>query len=306
MSQDKLTVELTHKSKETEETFDVLFYRPLGYIIALGSRKLGITPNGITIFSIFVGVAAGHLFYYNDLIVNIIGIGLLIFAEALDSADGQLARMTNTKSRFGRILDGFGENLWFVSIYLHFCLRLMNDGYSYSILFFAVICGISHSLQGAMADRYRNYYLYFVYGRDKSEVDGSEQLQKEYAGYSWSNNPVKKFLLRIYINYTVEQEFLSSKSIKLYNQVFLKYRDAVPVFVSQEFRNKNKRLIKYCNIITTNTRMAVMFAAVLINYIPLYFIFEATVLNLLLIYVIYKHEKNSREIYNNVLHIQAG
>ncbi|MCO6446087.1 MAG: hypothetical protein J5I67_00465, partial [Ignavibacterium album] len=62
------------------------------------------------------------------------------------------------------------------------------------------------------------------------------------------------------------------------------------------FREKNKKLIKYYNILTTNTRMMVLFLSILTGYLQLYFIFEISILNILLIWVVYKHEQNSQEI----------
>jgi len=301
MWKNNLNIESTLKSKETEEFLDIIFYRPLGYMMALVSKKIGITPNGITIFSIFVGVIAGHLFYYNDLAINIIGICLLILAEALDSADGQLARMINKKSLYGRILDGFGGNLWFISIYIHICLRMINDGNPYTVFVFAVVCGISHSLQSAMADYYRNYYLYFVYGSNRSEISKSKNLQEDYKQLKWGRDFFKKFLMRVYINYTIEQEFLSAQSIKLLEQTKDSYKDSVDESIAREFKSKNKKLIKYYNILTTNTRMIVLFISALINLIPLYFLFEFTVLNVLLVYVVYKHEANSELILQKAI-----
>ena len=63
-------LEATLKSTDTEEWIDLLFYRPIGYRWALLFRHLGVTPNAITIASIFLGIAAGILFYYNDLLIN--------------------------------------------------------------------------------------------------------------------------------------------------------------------------------------------------------------------------------------------
>ena len=68
----------TLKSMDTEETIDLLFYRPIGYMWAVLCAKVGITPNVITIASIFIGVAAGVMFYFDDLWLNVIGIFLLI------------------------------------------------------------------------------------------------------------------------------------------------------------------------------------------------------------------------------------
>ena len=84
----------TLKSMDTEEHIDLWFYRPIGYMWAKLAARLGITPNAITIASIFLGIGAGVAFYYNNIWINIIGMVLLVWANSFDSADGQLARMT--------------------------------------------------------------------------------------------------------------------------------------------------------------------------------------------------------------------
>ena len=48
----------TLKSMDTEETIDLVFYRPIGFMWAVICAKLGISPNAITIASIFIGVVA--------------------------------------------------------------------------------------------------------------------------------------------------------------------------------------------------------------------------------------------------------
>ena len=128
----KVSYKDTLKSMDTEETFDLIFYRPIGYAWACLAKKLGITPNAITIASIFIGVGAGIMFYFNDIWMNVIGIFLLIWANSFDSADGQLARMTKQYSRIGRILDGLCGDLWFLSIYFAICFRTnaTNDFFS--------------------------------------------------------------------------------------------------------------------------------------------------------------------------------
>ena len=99
--------EASLKSIETENKIDRIFYRPIGFRIARMLRGTGITPNMITVISIFVGAAVGFMFYHDNLTYNICGILLLVFANILDCVDGQLARLTGIKSAIGRILDGF-------------------------------------------------------------------------------------------------------------------------------------------------------------------------------------------------------
>lgn len=66
------------KSLDTEEHIDLAFYRPVGYMWACLARRLGVTPNVITIASIFLGIGAGIAFYYNNIWINIAGMLLLV------------------------------------------------------------------------------------------------------------------------------------------------------------------------------------------------------------------------------------
>lgn len=50
------------KSLDTEENIDLAFYRPIGYMWACLAARSGITPNAITIASIFLGIGAGIAF----------------------------------------------------------------------------------------------------------------------------------------------------------------------------------------------------------------------------------------------------
>jgi len=305
MSPIKSDLENTFKSKETEEFLDIIFYRPFGYFIALAAKKAGLTPNVVTISGVLLGIVAGHLFYYNNMSLNIAGIVLVILSQAFDSADGQLARMTQKFSRFGRILDGFGDNLTFLSIYLHICFRLMNEGFSPAIFILAVAAGLSHSCQSALGDYGRNLFTYFSHGKSKSEIEDSERVAGDYGSLSWKSNFFKKLMMRFYLNYTVQQEFLSGSLIKLYRYSSKKFGQDIPQAVSEIYRQKQQVMIKYYNILTTNTRLFVLFIVVLAGYPWLYFVFELTIMNLLLLYVALRHKGNGAEIMNTAVKIEG-
>ena len=81
------TFEDSLKSIETENLLDRIFYRPIGYRIALLLTKTGVTPNTITIISIFIGVFAGILFFPQNIWINIAGFALLVIANILDCVD---------------------------------------------------------------------------------------------------------------------------------------------------------------------------------------------------------------------------
>ncbi len=297
-SMNKSKIEATFKSHDTEEILDVLFYRPVGYIFALVSKSLGLTPNAVTFISILFGVTAGHLFFYQNVTINLIGVLLLIIAEALDSADGQLARMTNIRSRYGKIFDGVAGNLMFISIYVHLSVRFIIEGGTSWIFLIAIISGLSHSFQSAMSEYYRNFYLFFILGENKGGIDELEDIQIIYKQLSWSRNTVQKTLLRLYINYTVQQKSLSKSILELYRYVNETFQNTVPFWLQKEYRNLNKPMLKYGNILTTNTRMLVLFLAIFFGNVLHYYLFELVILNSLLIYFVIKEEKISLYLLN--------
>src|SRR3989449_6954585 len=79
--------------------------------------------------SLLIGLVAGHLFAYQDRWTNFIGFLLFIVSDIFDSADGQLARLRGTSTRFGRALDGINDNLRFVNLYFHLIYRLIHAGW---------------------------------------------------------------------------------------------------------------------------------------------------------------------------------
>lgn len=288
------------KSLDTEEWFDLAFYRPIGYRWALLARRLGITPNAITIASIFLGIASGVFFYFDNIWLNILACVLLMWADSFDSADGQLARMTKQYSRIGRILDGVSGDFWFAAIYIAICLRenVTSDFFSahhWVIWVMAVATGFCHGIQAAMADYYRQFHLYFVKGKEGSELDTASDLWKRFHALSWKKDFWQKFTLMFYTNYTVGQEKRTPWMQRLRRVLQQRYGDTVPQSFRDRFRAASRPLMKYTNILSFNSRTFALFAAVLIFRMPwLYFAFELTVLNFLLIYMMYRHERICR------------
>lgn len=299
MKDQKPSLESTLKSADTEEPIDLIFYRPIGYQWALLFRKLGVHPNTVTIASIFIGVASGVFFYFENIYYNIIGMLLLIWANSYDSADGQLARMTGQKSRIGRILDGLAGDFWFVSIYAALCLRLMPQ-WGYWIWLLAAVAGFYHSKQAAMADYYRNIHLYFLKGEAGSELDSSRQQQQLYESLPLKGNRFMKLYHYFYGKYTASQEKSSPWFQRFFALVKEAYKVQIPGELAEEFRQGSKPLMKYTNILSFNTRVLVLFVSLFINLPWIYFIFELTILNGLLIYMIRKHESLSKRLYSQL------
>ncbi len=292
------------KSMDTEEHIDLAFYRPIGYLWARLAARLGVTPNTITIASIFLGVAGGILFYYPTLWINVIGMLLLVWANTFDSADGQLARLTHQYSRLGRILDGLSGDFWFVAIYIAIVLRENQSiplfaRHHWILWVIAILAGICHARQAAMADYYRQFHLYFLKGRDGSELDSADDLRRQLAdsGITWRNSFFRRLTMLVYLTYTIGQEACSPAMQRLRRRLRTDYPDGqIPAWFRDDFRQLSLPLMKYTNILTFNWRTIGLFITLIIGQPWLYFIYELTLLNALLIYMILRHEHICRTL----------
>src|SRR5947207_15315916 len=108
-----------------------------------------------------------------------IGMALHGCVNALDNAGGQLARLTARQTRYGRIVDGYVDHLIWISIYLHLILRFLMGGMSPAVCFLGIAAALSHGLQSAAADYFRNSYLHFVKGRSRANLDSSSTLRED-------------------------------------------------------------------------------------------------------------------------------
>lgn len=289
------------KSMDTEEHIDLFFYRPIGYAWACLARKLGVTPNAITIASIFLGIGAGVMFYFNSLWMNVIGMLLLIWANSFDSADGQLARMTKQYSRLGRILDGLSGDVWFACIYVAICLRENVTStffmeHPWVIWVVAVVTGICHAKQAAMADYYRQFHLYFLKGEEGSELETASELKTKLSTLSWSRDFWKKLTLTVYTNYTVQQEATAPAMQALRRELRQRFPSGrIPQSFRDAFRAASLPLMKFTNILSFNWRTIALFISLFLKMPWLYFAFELVVLNNLLVYMVIRHEAICRK-----------
>ena len=254
------------------------------------------TPARVTLLAALFGIIAGHLFYYRDLRTNVVGMVLLVCANALDNADGQLARLTHRESRKGRIIDSVADHMVFVSIYVHLTLRYLIAGSSPAICFLALAAGISHAWQGAAADYYRSTYLYFVTNRARQGLDSTSALQSDYLELSWRSKPWNKFLLALYLNFTRQQEMLAPHLKKLRDTTSQQFDGEIPNWLRTRYRNLAGPMFKWWGFLMTNSRMFVLFALLFIGQPIYYFWFELIPLNFLFIYLIIRQENMSESL----------
>ena len=107
---------------------------------------------------------------------------------------------------------------------------------------------------------------------------------------SWKHGFIYKLFETFYINYTVGQEAWTPKFQHMMNIIREKYNGQAPEWFRKAFRTKSLPLMKYTNMLSFNTRVIALFVSLFIDMPWLYFVFELTVLNSMLLYMIKKHE----------------
>ena len=83
---------------------------------------------------------------------------LLIVHGIIDSADGQLARLTGQVTELGRVLDGGAGYLTHAAIYLAIAAGVIHRGGSGAILIWMVLAGIANAVQAQMYEYHRHDY----------------------------------------------------------------------------------------------------------------------------------------------------
>ena len=286
MEKKSRAVEATFKSKDTEEWLDIWFTRPIGFQLARMFQAMGVHPNVVTVISIFLGVFAGFCWWHTTLDWTVLGIIMLMLANFLDSADGQLARMTGKKTLWGRLLDGFAGDLWFISIYFFLALRLTGEPMPFGIgrnwgvwiWIIAFVSGVVfHSHQASLADYYRNIYLLFH--KESSELNDSRELSRQQSKTPWKGQWFWKIWLFFYQNYTRTQERMTPCFQRFRNALLNRYGNDIPQDVCERFCHRTYPILKWTNISTFNTRAIVLYLSLLIGRPWIYFIFELTLMN---------------------------
>lgn len=290
------------KSIETENIIDRAFYRPLGYRIAKLLQNTGVTPNTITVISIFVGICAGILWYFPyDIGLAVLGILALVFANILDCVDGQLARLTGIKSEIGRILDGFAGDLWFLAIYIAFAHRLYLDYADivgiWLFILLPLLSALSHLNQAALTDYYKTLHLFFI-SKDKGKE--FENSQKIIQRYQMMQPGISKVVTWGYIHYTKNQERITPQLQRLLQKLHNEYNDNIPDDVRTELRTESLKLMPLLDTNTFNGRSIILFISVIFNIVWLYFLWEIVVLNILKLMIRNRHEKFCSEIANQI------
>ncbi len=259
---------LAFQAREIEELADVYFFRPLGILIARPAAALGLTPIQVTLFSLLLGLAGGALLYDGRL--ALLGFALLILYGILDSADGQLARLTNQSSELGRVLDGVVGYVVYAAIYLAIALGVFHRGGSGMIFLWMFLAVFANVAQAQMYDYHRHQYVLTVV-RGRLERDDPAKI----------SSPAIRWL---YDRYLTVQAALNGLHVEVTSVVTARARDGV---VREEDRVRYRRCfygpVRGWNLLGDNTRFYVIGLLAWVHRLDLFFAILLLPMNLALL-----------------------
>lgn len=211
--------DMSIKNKIVEEGYDLVFSRPLGFVIAKILSKLGLTPTNISVFGMLIGVSGGIMLYWQDsLLFTSVGGLLVIIAGIFDSADGQAARLYNTHSEMGRYLDMFNDMLVFISCYvagLHFFL----DQYTwFGVWAIGLTSGYVHSLKSNIYEFYKGEFLHFSLTDSKQRNDTVEYIKENFDRTSTITRRITYPILIDYVRKQNKYKFRNDKITEIFEE----------------------------------------------------------------------------------------
>jgi hypothetical protein len=247
------------KGAAIEEWADTRFFRPIGLRVARLCFPTGVTPDHVTLMALVTGLVAGRLCYYDDIRLNAIGVVLFVVSDIFDSADGQLARMRGTSTRWGKILDGLSDGLRFANLYVQLIFRLLHGGDAWwTAIPLGVLAGLAHARQAGIVDVIRQLYMYLAEGGG-GEFNLAEDFDTVTATTAFG-----RFQLRFYRNYLNRTSRLLPTSVAV---VRLARTGAAGPAVGEAWAIVQLPVVRQCAWIAQNIRFALL-AVILVPGYP--------------------------------------
>jgi len=273
------------KGAAIEEWTDTRFFRPIGLRIARFCFPTGISPDHVTMMSLVTGLVAGRLCFYDDVRLNALGAIMFVVSDIFDSADGQLARMRGTSTRFGKILDGLSDGLRFANLYIQLILRvIVAGGVWWLAVPVGVLAGLAHARQSGAVDYIRQLYMFLAEGGG-GEFNLPEDFVDMPAKGAWA-----RFQVRFYHNYLEGNVRALPTSAALVRQL---RATGTTASVGPQWATMQLPIVRQCAWIAQNIRFVLIAVTVVPGYPMAFFWITLVPMSLVLGAIRMVHERNA-------------
>ena len=114
------------------------FFRPISFNITFVLLKFNLTANQVTVMSFFLGLGGMVCFISGGRLLFSLGVILYLLSLILDFVDGNIARVTDTATYYGKFLDGAVNAVIEIMLPFSVAVGLYLTGYGDLPLFIGV------------------------------------------------------------------------------------------------------------------------------------------------------------------------
>ena len=200
------------KPPETEELINQFLNRPAAFGVAKLFRRVGAGPNFVTLISMIFGVSSGFFLGAGKYPEILVGALLLEGMVILDCADGQLARMLQKSSQFGKTIDGLADIATHFSVFYGTAYALYARSGSIFPFLLAVLSHLSFYLHIILFDHYKNVFISIAKPLYSDKLETLYKLRDDITKgrRSREKNRIKRFTtLLYYLFYQLENWVVS-------------------------------------------------------------------------------------------------
>lgn len=300
-----LSFRATIKPVEVEELVDLFVHRPLAHLIARAAYPTAVTPDQLTMLSMVVGVAAGWCVGASITRGpgHLAAGGLLLVASAVvDCADGQLARMRQSSSRYGRMLDGLVDAIVQASVIPPVLAHLWFEHRAQpreAILWLALgaVAAATGALHTTLYDHFKNVYLVHTQPASREGNDDPEDVDAQYAGLkSQGLRLLDAVRFSLYRRYLRQQRALLGR---VDPSIPTRYRD-MPGYSPERaarYRLLHRGVMRAWSFFGVGTHIFGLGLAMLTDHLGAYVLVRAVVFNAALVAIVPAQRRASREFF---------
>jgi phosphatidylglycerophosphate synthase len=248
------------KPRAIEEVGDIYLIRPLGFLIVQVLRRTPVTPTAVSVLAVLAGWLSAWYYFESTrrgMVPGLAAAGALalLLHSALDSADGQLARLKKMHTPLGRIIDGFCDNLSFLAIYLAVVFGFFERSADHrlTVALLALAAGVSHSVQSSLVEYQRTLYLHSVHGRGELADSDPDRLRD-----LSPRGPVASLLQGLHHAYYRQQRFYLASTARL-ERVIAGWRKRHPQLLPElasRYEAGHRPLLPFWALLASNSHKA--------------------------------------------------
>lgn len=279
------------RPRELQDPLNHYLYHPLAWQLARRLAYTPITPNMVSVLGALMVVAAGVAYAQLAWPVGAaLGMALHMGWHVVDGADGDLARLTGRSSPIGEMVDGLCDYGSHIVLYLILGWAMAQETGFFSgtagwVLL--VVAGISHAVQSNHVEVQRRQYQWWVYGtpwiRHSHDADGSA-----------TSKSVFGVLVSAYLG---AASGMTPHALKIDAAVDAARSDPARLArIADAVRAEAPPLLLMCKVLGPNPRAIVLGLSMFAGSPLWYMLYQAVVLNVLLVISVRMHNAAARRI----------